>query len=209
VTFTIDNDTSIHATVPAGATTGPIAVTNTDGTGTSSTDFTVTTVGLLPVVTSFTPAQGPVGTKVTVNGSNFTGVTAVAFNGTPSGNFTFLSDSQLTAYVPAGATTGKISVTNGNGTGQSTTDFTVTIPPPQVTGFTPTSGRHGQSISILGKNFTGATMVRLGTTATTFTIVSDTKITAVVPTVHIGQYKWSVTNSSGTGTSVSYFRVLG
>ena len=209
LSFTVDDDTSIHATVPVGATTGPIAVANADGTGTSSTNFTVTTNGAGPVITSFSPTSGPVGTKVTVNGSGFTGTTAVAFNGLTSNNWTLVSDAQLTVYVPAGATTGPISITTGNGSGQSSTNFTVTIPPPRVTGFTPTSGRHGQSISILGSNFTGATTVKLGTTATTFTIVSDTKITAVVPTVRIGQYKWTVTNSAGSGTSTSYFRVTG
>src|SRR6266542_5020490 len=44
-TFTIDNAQKITTTVPAGATTGPIAVASPDGTATSSTNFTVTTTG--------------------------------------------------------------------------------------------------------------------------------------------------------------------
>jgi large repetitive protein len=39
--ITIVSDTSIKATVPTGATTGPISVTTAAGTGTSSTNFTV------------------------------------------------------------------------------------------------------------------------------------------------------------------------
>jgi hypothetical protein len=122
--FTVASDSEIQTTVPAGATTGPISVTNADGTGTSVDYFTVSTV---PAITSFTPASGPVGTEVTLTGTGFTGATDVAFNGTPAGTFTVDSDTQIRADVPAGATTGPISVTNADGTGMSTDDFTVTV----------------------------------------------------------------------------------
>src|SRR4029450_2989262 len=77
-TFTIDNPQRIRARVPAGATTGPIAVASPDGTATSSTNFTVTGAGA-PTITSFNPTSGPVGTSVTINGTNFSGATAVSF----------------------------------------------------------------------------------------------------------------------------------
>src|SRR5262249_8897293 len=38
--------------------------------------------GPVPIVSSFNPTSGPVGTNVAITGSNFTGATAVSFNGT-------------------------------------------------------------------------------------------------------------------------------
>ena len=79
--FTVIGPGNISTTVPSGATTGRISVTTpTGGTGTSSTDFTVTTTGG-PTITGFSPNSGPIGTAVTINGTGFTGVNAVRFNG--------------------------------------------------------------------------------------------------------------------------------
>ncbi|MDP9301240.1 MAG: DNRLRE domain-containing protein [Actinomycetota bacterium] len=88
------------------------------------------TVGIAsaPSITDFVPLSGPVGTSVTIDGSGFTGTTDVQFNGTSvgSGNFTVVSDAQITSRVPSGATTGPIPVTTPGGTATSSTDFTVT-----------------------------------------------------------------------------------
>jgi outer membrane protein assembly factor BamB len=82
----------------------------------------------LPAVGSFAPASGPVGTAVTISGSNFTGATAVKFNGTAATSFTVVDDSHITTSVPTGATTGAVSVTTPAGTGSSSGVFTVTVP---------------------------------------------------------------------------------
>lgn len=121
--FTVDSSTRIRATVPSGATTGPISVTTPDGTATSSADFTVTT--LAPTITSFSPISGPIGTLVTIIGTNFVNVTGVKFDGTPA-SFTVNSSTRITAKVLAGSTTGPISVTTLKGTATSPKDFTVT-----------------------------------------------------------------------------------
>jgi hypothetical protein len=126
-TFTIDNAQKITATVPSGATTGPIAVTSPDGTATSATNFTVTGTGTgAPTITSFNPTSGPVGTSVQINGTNFTGATAVRFNGVSATTFTVQNATRINATVPSGATTGRISVTTPSGTATSSTNFTVT-----------------------------------------------------------------------------------
>ncbi|MGH7457068.1 MAG: InlB B-repeat-containing protein, partial [bacterium] len=82
----------------------------------------------LATISSFSPAQGPAGTLVTITGANFNGVSSVKFNGTAATNFTINSNTQITATVPSGATTGKISVTKTTGTAMSGNAFTVTAP---------------------------------------------------------------------------------
>src|SRR5467141_4167519 len=123
--FTVSSATAIQATVPAGATTGPLSVTTPGGTATSSSSFTVVSP---PTITSFAPTSGPAGTYVTINGTNFTGATAVAFNGLGA-SFAVTSDTAIQATVPAGATTGPLSVTTPGGTATSSSSFTVVSPP--------------------------------------------------------------------------------
>ena len=137
-TFTVNSDTSITATVPTGATTGPIRATDSEGTSApSATSFTVTpSTG--PTITSFTPTSGEVGTSVVITGTGFTGATAVSFGGTAATTFTVNSATQITATVPTGATTGPIAVTTPGGTGTSATSFTVG---PSVT-------THNRSVSL-------------------------------------------------------------
>jgi hypothetical protein len=81
---------------------------------------------VLPTLTSFSPSSGPVGTSVTINGTNFTGATSVTFNNVSATAFTVNSATKITATVPTGATTGLIRVTTPGGTATSTTNFTVT-----------------------------------------------------------------------------------
>lgn len=121
--FTVSSDTRISATVASGTTTGTVSVTTPLGTATSVTNFTVT---VAPAISSFNPGSGPTGTSVVITGSNFTGATAVAFNGTAASSFVVNSATQITAVVAAGATTGKITVTTAGGTATSASNFTVT-----------------------------------------------------------------------------------
>jgi hypothetical protein len=77
-----------------------------------------------PVINSFSPSSGGVGTSVDIQGANFTGASSVRFNGT-SAAFTFESSDELTATVPSGATSGPITVTTPAGTATSAGSFTV------------------------------------------------------------------------------------
>lgn len=178
--FTINNPNKITATVPPGASDGPIAVTNSDGTATSAASFDVTP-SPVPTITSFNPTSGPVGTSVQITGTGLFGASAVTFNTTDATTFTVDSNTQVTATVPAGATTGAIKVTTPGGTATSATNFTVAGGAFAITSFNPMSGVIGTSVVITGVGFTGVHRVRFNGTSATFTVKSNTQITATVP----------------------------
>jgi hypothetical protein len=202
--------TQIVTEVPTGATTGPITAKTTGGTATSPTIFTVTPTAARPTISSFSPKSGPVGTAVQINGSGFVaGATEVQFNGVSASPVTVNSQgTRIDTKVPTGATTGKITVTTTpGGTDTSKASFTVTIPAPTISSFSPTSGRTGTAVTITGTAFTGATAVRFGGVRASFVFNSATQITATVP-VGAVTGKISVTTPGGTGTSAMNFTVV-
>ncbi len=71
---------------------------------------------------AFTPSEGEWGTQVTLIGTNFTGVTAVLFDGILA-EFTNTSDVRITATVPVGALNGPITVRTLHGNATSPTSF--------------------------------------------------------------------------------------
>jgi uncharacterized repeat protein (TIGR03803 family) len=86
------------------------------------TIFSLST-GLGPFVT-FVTATGKVGQSGGILGQGFTGTTSVMLNGSPA-RFTVKSDTFILATVPAGATTGYVTVTTPSGTLTSNVPFHV------------------------------------------------------------------------------------
>jgi IPT/TIG domain-containing protein len=118
--FNVVSDTYMTVVVPASGTKGTVVVTTPSGPLKSKQVFTV-----LPVISSFTPTSGGVGTLVKITGSGLTGATKVTFGGVAA-TFTVNSGTQITATVPSGAVTGKIKITTAGGSATSTGTFTVT-----------------------------------------------------------------------------------
>src|SRR5437868_6873681 len=89
-----------------------------------------------PVISSFTPASGPVGTSVTITGTGFAPATAnnAVFFGATKATVTAASTTSLTVTVPIGASYQPISVLNGN------TTLTGYSDKPFITTFTPNKG---------------------------------------------------------------------
>lgn len=145
---TVISSTQIRVAAPNNATTGPIRL-RAFGAGQlvisqSSSNFTLTQV-TRPAITTFTPASGPVGTQITIDGTNF--------NRDSLGNIwsgaipyrvefhnlgtvieaipTFVSNTRIRVTVPAGTSAGQSPLRlrqNGVSFNSSNTNFTTTAP---------------------------------------------------------------------------------
>jgi hypothetical protein len=80
-----------------------------------------------PTISGISPSSGPLkgGTAVTITGSDFSGVSSVAFGSLPAKSFTVNSESQITAVAPPSATPSSVpvSVTTPAGTATSSQHF--------------------------------------------------------------------------------------
>ena len=159
-----------------------------------------------PAVTSISPNNGTLfgGTTVVINGSNFSGATAVRFGDTDASSFVVNSATRITAVSPAGWGTVDVTVTTPSGTSAAVAadQYSYYVYEPTVGTRSPTSGWKGggTTVIITGTNFVDVTSVMFGTkNAASFVVESTTRIRAVSPaygstaTVHI-----TVTNSAGT-----------
>ena len=153
-TVTTVGQTEITAQVPPGATTGHVRVTTPSGSVTSASQFTYTG----PTITGFTPSSGPPGTIVTITGTNLApAANEVSFNGEAATDIISDTPTKIRVKVPAGATTGYITVTAPSGSVTSASKFTYVGP--TITGFTPSSGKPGTVVTITGTNLSHTTAV--------------------------------------------------
>jgi len=119
---------SLTVTVPPGATSGEVTVTDANGTVTSTSSFSVVASANGPTISGISPYIGLAGSSVTISGSNFQSATAgnnVSFAGGGSGTVTAATTTALTVTVPGGNPSGKITVQTSSGTAVSHQDFFV------------------------------------------------------------------------------------
>ncbi|MBP8116176.1 MAG: IPT/TIG domain-containing protein [Nitrospira sp.] len=105
--------------------------------------------------------------------------------------------------VAAGSTT-ITAMLNG---GSAASQVTVSPAVPTITGFTPTSGQPGTSVTVTGANFVNVQTVTFNGVSSTFTVTSPTTLIAVVPpTATTGSL--TVQTLAGTATSAASFTVI-
>ena len=126
-TISITTNSSGVAAAPftANSSTGGYTVMASAAGLAGSVSFSLTNSSATPNITSLSPTSGPVGTVVTIGGTNFGSATgAVNFNGTAA-PVTSWSGSSIVVTVPAGATSGNVVVTAATSVSSNGVNFTV------------------------------------------------------------------------------------
>jgi Carboxypeptidase regulatory-like domain/IPT/TIG domain len=135
-----------------------------------------------PSISNLSPNNGPVGTSVTITGTNFNatqGTSTVTFNGV-SATPTNWSATSISVPVPSSATTGPVVVTVNS---QASNGSTFTVKP-NINNLSPTTGSTGTAVTITGTTFgstQGTSTVTFNGTAATPTSWNATSIAAPVP----------------------------
>ncbi len=188
---TVVSDTQITCIIPSSTLIGDYRVNVTTPAGvlfTSSDVKTFTYTAIAPVITTVSPNYGPDfgGQWVNITGSGFSGTTAtgVIFNGQAGNSAYVFNDTSLTVNTPAypkGISFITINAAGGSITKQAAYTF---AGQPQITSLSPVSGSiaGGNTITINGRNLTGASVVTFNfTRATGVTVINDGQITAILP----------------------------
>jgi photosystem II stability/assembly factor-like uncharacterized protein len=125
--FVINSATNITAIVGAGST-GNVTIISPNGT--VNVGGFVFVSNSVPIINSFNPIAGPVGSTVQIIGTGFSTIAAnnIVYFGATKASVSAATPTLLNVIVPSGATYQNISVTNNGLTGFSNFAFTVTFP---------------------------------------------------------------------------------
>ncbi len=161
---TSSSATSVVAVAPAASSGGAVSVTVTTPGGTSNAEtFTYNTA--TPVLTGINPTSGPVGTSVTLTGTNLTGATAVDFGPSNPGTITANTATSITATAPAGSSTVGVTVTTPGGTsGVEAFTYTALTTAPTTTTLTSSASNitTGSSVTLTATVTSSGTAVTSG-----------------------------------------------
>lgn len=138
----------------------------------------------IPVVTSFSPQEGPPGTPVVIMGQNLGGVISVSFGGASAAGQSTARGAVVQTMVPAGATTGPITVLTIAGEAASSASFRVTSGSSggvAINGFSPQSGAPLTTVTINGHGLDGVATVTIGGVAANITSRSEAQLQVTVP----------------------------
>ena len=163
----VTDPNTIQSQVPAAAPLGPGKISVQVGSSSTLSTSNFFVLGPGPYVSDFEPSRRRRWHRRHDQWRPLYNPITVKFNSASTNGNLAASSTQFQVNVPAGATTGFITVTDP--TGSYTTTNEPFYVPPSINGFSPSSGRSGTNVLITGQNFLGATAVSFGGISASFT----------------------------------------
>jgi len=156
-----------------------------------------------PLITSFSPTSASKQEVVTITGLQFSNASGVSFGEIPAASFSVVSPTSITA-TPALGASGKVKVSNLFDSDEL--DGFTYIAIPDISSFTPTRAGTGSIVTISGQDFSVVTGVLFGgSPATSFEIISNTIIKAVIGSGASGDVSVTDGNFESTRPGFVYY----
>ncbi|MBC5992017.1 DUF7619 domain-containing protein [Pontibacter cellulosilyticus] len=202
------SETELKVLVPASATaTGQLKVVTADGTATSTEFFEVYQP---PVLSSFSPIEGVIGSTVTLQGQQ---LSPTLIQSIKLSNYTceIISNTAnaLVVKVPNEAVTGSFSITTIGGETVSASKYVVWHQP-EISSLSKTTDIVGATIQIHGENFSPTAernTVLFGNVKAQVLQATNTQLTVQVPQGAASGFV-TVETPGGKATSTTYFDVI-
>ena len=155
VTWSSSNSTIAAMSGSTPGLANPVAIGTANITvtyGSVSANTSLTVEAATPAMSSVLPSSGPIGTMVSISGSDF-GTTqgSVTFNGTPAAILGW-NNTSIIAQVPPSATTGPVQA-SVSGVLSNTNTFSVTAAVPTIVALSELTGAVGDVVTITGSGF--------------------------------------------------------
>lgn len=133
-----------------------------------------------PVINSFSPSSGPVGTLITVKGEGLGSIRSAKINGGEVAVKHMISGNEIVLQTTSAGSTGVITLENADCAVQSTEKFTYTYPTPSITTYPPTY-TVGELAVFFGSGLDAIQSVKFNTTETPITEKSPTELIVKIP----------------------------
>ncbi|MFE6677912.1 IPT/TIG domain-containing protein [Streptomyces sp. NPDC057729] len=128
----------------------------------------------------------------------------------PDSSIPHVTQPPVVTAAPVGAGAVRTTVTAPHGTGDGA-DFTLVLAAPAIGSVVPNQGSvdGGNTVTLTGTGFTGATSVGFGAVAAAFIAASATQVTTIAPAASAGTVNVTITTPGGTSAGIPYTYVAG
>ena len=205
-TMTISPGDLMSATVTAGSSGNFTLALSDHSTGAqfTTTQHSAVAQGHSAEVIAEAPTNGLTNTVYPLPEFGTADFSGCALNGRPLSAFAYNQIDMVSQS--SGATLAATSPLGSDGASFSVASHPGAVPAPSLTSFAPASGPVGTVVTLTGTGFTGAIAVRFNGTAASFSVNSDTRVTATVPAA-ASSGPISVTTPGGSATTATSFTV--